>query len=218
MAGTEEFKTTLVGGYDKDDVQERFRQVHEQNYAEKSKLMLEIGEKDTEINELRAQLRTRENEVAELQQKISGQYQKYVDNYESIGKLVFDAQMRAEQIVAEANEEHTKLVEAAKQQGEQIIAEANVQSQNILTGANAQSQSILAEAQAEAQRRLERVQKDIGQTIEEGKKKYVAVQEEMNAIVEVINQAQRRFMESYKEVHQIVDGMPETMPSSDDEN
>ena len=45
----------------------------------------------------------------------------------------------------------------------------------------------------------------------DGKKKYVAVQDEMNEIVELINQAQKRFMSSYKEVHRIVTAMPESL-------
>ena len=45
----------------------------------------------------------------------------------------------------------------------------------------------------------------------------MAVQEEMNAIVDLINQAQKRFMESYKEVHRIVDTMPESLRDLEEE-
>ena len=51
----------------------------------------------------------------------------------------------------------------------------------------------------------------------DGKRKYIAVQDEMNEIVELINQAQIRFMASYKEVHKIVSAMPETMRELEDE-
>ena len=39
----------------------------------------------------------------------------------------------------------------------------------------------------------------------------------MNAIVDLINQAQKRFMESYKEVHRIVDTMPESLRDLEEE-
>ena len=39
----------------------------------------------------------------------------------------------------------------------------------------------------------------------------------MNGIVELINQAQRRFMSSYKEVHQIISSMPTSLNDIEDE-
>ena len=52
--------------------------------------------------------------------------------------------------------------------------------------------------------------------IAEGKKKYLAVQDEMNGIVELINRAQRRFMSSYKEVHNIIQHIPDSLNDVDD--
>lgn len=39
----------------------------------------------------------------------------------------------------------------------------------------------------------------------------------MNEIVELLNQAQRRFMSSYKEVHQIINSMPTSLNDIEDE-
>ena len=58
---------------------------------------------------------------------------------------------------------------------------------------------------------FEKVQEEVNEKLADGKKKYVAVQDEMNEIVELINQAQKRFMSSYKEVHRIVTAMPESL-------
>ena len=58
---------------------------------------------------------------------------------------------------------------------------------------------------------------EIDDKLLEGKKKYVAVQEEMNEIVQLINQAQRRFMASYKEVHQIISTMPSSLNDIEEE-
>ena len=40
----------------------------------------------------------------------------------------------------------------------------------------------------------------------------------MNEIVQLINEAQKRFMSSYKEVHRIISTMPESMKELEDEN
>ena len=58
---------------------------------------------------------------------------------------------------------------------------------------------------------MESVQAEIDDKLLEGKKKYLAVQEEMNGIVELINQAQKRFMSSYREVHHIISSMPTSL-------
>ena len=76
---------------------------------------------------------------------------------------------------------------------------------------------LLAEATVEAERRVLSVQTEIDEKLAEGKKKYIAVQDEMNDIVELINQAQQRFMSSYKEVHRIISSMPESMQELGDE-
>ena len=61
------------------------------------------------------------------------------------------------------------------------------------------------------------MQSEIDDKLVEGKKKYLAVQDEMNGIVELINQAQKRFMASYKEVHQIISTMPTSLQDIEDE-
>ena len=75
----------------------------------------------------------------------------------------------------------------------------------------------MEEARMEAQKCLDAVQSEVDEKLAEGKRKYIAVQEELNEIVELINQAQRRFMASYREVHQIIRSMPESMRELEDE-
>ena len=160
MAEYEMFKTTLMGGYDKEEVQELIQKLKD------------------EMAELQKRIELKEAYQARMEEDIKEKYQKYIDNYESIGKLVFEAQIKAEGMENEAREKCEKMI---------------------------------AEAEEEAKRRVEAVQSEIDDKLLEGKKKYVAVQEEMNGIVELINQAQRRFMSSYKEVHQIISSMPTSL-------
>ena len=67
------------------------------------------------------------------------------------------------------------------------------------------------EAEEEARRTIDSIQQEVDDKLAEGKKRYVAVQNELNEIVELINQAQKRFMASYKEVHNIINAMPESL-------
>lgn len=209
----EMFKTTLMGGFDKDDVLTKVQIMKDEAYAEKSKLIKEKKEKDKKIDELNkrlnlkdvqrdqqimelreehakemeevlARLRMKEEQKDKLEQQIQVKYQKYIDRYDLIGSLILDAQEKAEKIVKEAEETRDKMLE---------------------------------EARIEAQKCLDAVQTEVDDKLAEGKRKYIAVQEEMNEIVELINQAQRRFMSSYREVHQIISTMPESLRELEDE-
>ena len=161
MTEFEMLKTSLMGGYDKEEVQELIQRM-----------------RDEKIAELQKRIELKDAYQVRMEENIKEKYQKYIDNYESIGKLVFDAQLKADSMEKETKEKCDQMI---------------------------------AEAEEEAKRRVESVQSEIDDKLVEGKKKYLAVQEEMNGIVELINQAQRRFMSSYKEVHQIISSMPTSL-------
>ena len=56
----ERFKTTLMGGFDKDDVLNQVREMKDAAYAEKSKLIKEKKEQEKQIQELKKQLAKKE--------------------------------------------------------------------------------------------------------------------------------------------------------------
>lgn len=173
--GGDLFKTTLMGGYDKEDVAEGIKKLKDEAYAEKTKLLGTIKERDKKISELMEKVSHKEMRIEELERDIREKYQSYIDNYDSIGRLVYDAQVRANTIIKDADEQGARIIE---------------------------------QAQEAAQKCLESVQSEVDERLSEGKKKYIAVQEELNETVELINQVQRRFMESCKVVHRIVSTMP----------
>ena len=138
----------------------------------------QLADKDARIAELQKRIELKEDYQARLEEDIREKYQKYIDNYESIAKLVFEAQVKADTLERETKEKCEKM---------------------------------LQDAEEEARRKVESVQSEIDDKLLEGKKKYLAVQEEMNGIVELINQAQKRFMSSYREVHHIISSMPTSL-------
>ena len=183
MGEHEMFKTTLMGVYDKEEVQELIQKMKDEMAEVQVNYRKQLAERDERIAELQKRIELKDAYQARMEEDIKEKYQKYIDNYESIGKLVFEAQLKSDSMQKEAEEKCSKMIE---------------------------------EAEAEAKRRVESVQSEIDDKLLEGKKKYLAVQEEMNGIVELINQAQKRFMSSYKEVHQIINSMPTSLNDIED--
>ena len=67
---------------------------------------------------------------------------------------------------------------------------------------------MIAQAEEEAQKKIDAVQSEVDRRIAEGKEKYEIVQKRLVEIVDLLNQLQKRFMTSYKEIHQLVDDSP----------
>jgi len=198
MSEHEVFRTTLMGGYDKEDVLEQFQNQKGAAAAEKSRLLKELEVKNTEIQELKdqlakkdvqleekdVQLAKKDTQMVQLEKEFSDKYQKYTDHFESISRLLVESQIKADETIDQAEQEKER---------------------------------ILGEAEAEAARRVDAVQLEIDEKLADGKRRYVEVQQEMNEIVELINQAQKKFMASYKEVHRIVSAMPESLQEFEEE-
>lgn len=189
MGDYEMFKTTLMGGFDKDDVMQKVEELKDSAFREKKRLEKEVKERDEKIAELTKRLELKEAQKEKLEQDVTEKYQKYVDNYDKIGSLIFNAQIQADAMLKEAEARRDEMIAKAQEEAD----------------------ARRAEAEREATERIARVQDEINEKLADGKKKYIAVQDEMNDIVELINQAQKRFMSSYKEVHRIITTMPDSL-------
>ena len=171
----EMFKTTLMGGFDKDDVQEKVQKMKDETAQQQLAFKKEIEEKEQKIAELQKRLELKEANQERLERDIQEKYQKYVDNYETIGRVALEAQLRADKMIEETQEKCDKMV---------------------------------ADAEAEAKQKIVDAEQEIDGKLLDGKKKYLALQEEMSQIVDLINSAQKHFADSYNEVHKIIDAMP----------
>ncbi|MCC6094590.1 MAG: hypothetical protein LIV24_06165 [Eubacterium sp.] len=197
MAESEElFKTTAFGGYDKDDVQAELQRLKDNAFEEKTKISKELAnarkaldekdavirEKDARIEELQEDLNAKDKEILKMEKTIREKYQSYVDNYDTIGSLIYEAKIRAKQIDRETESEKQRRIAQAE----------------------ADAQKIRDQAQEEAQKTLDGVQKQIDDMNREGKQQYNAVQEELSQVVEIFNRVQKQFMNSYKAIQDIV--------------
>lgn len=123
----EQFKTTLMGGYDKEDVQNQFKMLKDAAQAEKNKLNTEIEEKNKVIEEKDALIKEKNEEIEKLKKDISEKYQSYIDNYDTIGKIVYETRIEADKMLKEAQESKSKIISGAEEEAKAKIAKAQTE-------------------------------------------------------------------------------------------
>lgn len=170
----EEIKTTLMGGYDKEDVQNKINSLIDKYETEASKKDKEIEELKKSVSKKDEQISAKNSEIDKLNKDIGEKYQGYIDNYNTIGKIVYETRIQSE-----------KTLDDARIKGESIIAEAN----------------------KKAQLSIDKAQEEVDKRISEGKKKYDVLQEEINELLQLVNQVQHKFMQSFKAIHEISGAM-----------
>lgn len=178
----ETFKTTLLGGFDKEDVLEQVQRMRDEAAQERKRLSREVSESESQIHRLQEQIDRKDEELQNREEEIRKEYQKYIDKYESISKLVFEAQVRADEMIKQAGEECERMRQ---------------------------------ETQEEIQEMMEQSEREMSERLADGKKRYLAIQREINGIADLVSQVQRSFMASYKEIHNLVNAVPETMDDTD---
>ncbi len=146
-------------------------------------------EANARIAALEKEIRKRDKVIAELKNRI----------------VLKDSQV--DRMETDIRNKYQKYIENYRQIGD-LVYESKLKGQRIIEEAHSEANRIIANADAEAKKRVAVVQGQIDQKLTDGKKKYLAVQDEMNEIVDMFNQMQRKFMQSYKEVHEIIQSMP----------
>lgn len=208
MGDEERFKTTKFGGYDKEEVLAELQKMKENAHAEKAQILRELENtkraaagiqkeitvRDAKIAELQETIASKEREIADLNRTIREKYQSYVDNYDTIGSLIYESKIRAKQIIRETEEEQKRILEEAQEE----------------------AQRIREEAESAAQRRLDDVQIEIDDRNTAGRMQLESVQEELNSALDIFNKLQRQFMSSYKSIQQIVRDRPEGPDTDED--
>ncbi|MDY6285727.1 MAG: hypothetical protein SPL65_00110 [Lachnospiraceae bacterium] len=194
--GEEIFRTAKFGGYDKEDVEQGIQRIQDAATVEKNDLRnkldqanKQISDKDAEISSLNAKIRelqdsliAKDKELQDMEKNVREKYQSYVDNYDTIGSLIYEAKLRAKQ----------------------VDRDTEAQKQKILAEAQTEAQQIRDNAAAEGEKMIEDVEKQIEEKNRNGKMQYEAVQEELAHVIEIFNQVQKQFMNSYREIQNIV--------------
>ena len=121
MAEYEVIKTTLFGGYKKSAVHEVIQRLKDEMADQEASFRKEIEERNARIDELQRRIEEKDKEQARAEEEIQEKYQKYVDNYESISKLVLEAQLKAESMEKDAGEKCDKMVADAEEEAKRKI-------------------------------------------------------------------------------------------------
>lgn len=175
----DQFKSARKGGYDKEDVDQQFFEIKEAAAEEKNRLSEQLEMKDSQLEELRRIVKKQQAEIDTMKQDIAEKYQSYIDNYDTIGRIIYDSNVQAKKVVDEANQEHDQIIAQAQEKAGQIIEEARL---------NATADALREKQSLEAQ--IERCKKDyaiISDKISQLLRKVDDMQKEFNTTVHSIN-------------------------------
>ena len=175
---------------------QELQKMKENAHAEKSQILRELEEsrkdcarisrelqaKDAKITELQDTILAKDRELTEMDRTVREKYQSYIDNYETIGSLIYESNIRAKQIARETEEERQKILDDAK----------------------AEAVRICEEAEKTAQKRLQDIQTEIEDRTTAGRQEFEFVQDELNNALELFSKLQKQFMHSYKSILEIV--------------
>ena len=177
---------TVMRGFDKEEVFAYIKKIEADANQKVAQARADVIEKDKQIAELKQRIQSKDARYERLENEVEVKYRTYIDNYEKIGSLVYESQVKGDKIIAEAQKEAARLTAESRSQYDRTMAEADLA----------------------ARTRIDAVQGEIDARLTEGKKQYAKVQEDMNEIVDLINEVQKRFMRAYKEIHEVVQHMP----------
>ena len=119
-------------GFDKEEVLTYVQKQEEDYNKQISDLEKEIKNRDKMILELKARIAQKDEQRALLEDEIEKKYKKYIDNYDKIGALVYESQVK----------------------GDKMIADAKVQADKILADANAEARTKVDSVQSEVDAKL----------------------------------------------------------------
>lgn len=179
----DQFKSARKGGYDKEDVDQQFFEIKEAAAEEKNRLNEQLEMKDSQLAELRRVVKSQQTEIDTMKKDISEKYQSYIDNYDTIGRIIYDSNVQAKKIVDDANREHDSIIAEANEKAGQIIEEARLSA----------TADALREKQAlEAQ-------------IERSKKDYAIISDKVSQLLRKLDDMQLEFNATVRSINNIAD-------------
>lgn len=232
------FKTALKG-FDKDEVLVYVQQLKDEMNQAKSESEKAINERDKIIRDLKNRLVQKDEQRTQLENEIETKYKKYKDNFDKIGRLVFDAQLQSEQVISEAKAQADKSVEEAQSVAEKTLTEARSKAAFIEKEAEKAAEKIRqeasedaasvkkssdeeaaekrAQAQNEAESMIRTAQESVDRIIADGRMKYARIQTVLEETLGLFSEIQKSFLDNYKEVHKIVEEAGTTMAALEGE-
>lgn len=125
----------------------------------------------------------------------------------------------ADDLMAGCQRESERILTDAESDRDRLLSEARNESTHLVSTARDEHDRIIAQAEDIAQKKKAYVDAEIAASIGSARKKYAAIRTEMEGIVDLINQVQKRFMNSYRDIHMLSQELPEELegfPEEDD--
>ena len=215
------FKTTLMGGFDKDDVMTKVQNLKDQAYAAQKKLEAKIEEKEQEIEKLNRKIREREDKIEELEKNIHEKYQSYIDNYDSISGLVFEAQVKAKKLTQETeetdeacckkreetNESCRKQREETKESCAKQRRETKEQCEYMVESARQKGEELAAVYEEKLQAEAEEIQGHMDAELQKANTRYQKIYAEMETMTSVLEKNRRIFEETFAGIEKMREEM-----------
>lgn len=223
------FKTTLMGGFDKDDVMTKVQNLKDQAYAAQKKLEAKVEEKEQEIEKLNRKIREREDKIEELEKNIHEKYQSYIDNYDSISGLVFEAQVKAKKLTQETedacrekteetdeacckkreetNESCRKQREETKESCAKQRRETKEQCEYMVESARQKGEELAAVYEEKLQAEAEEIQSHMDAELQKANTRYQKIYAEMETMTSVLEKNRRIFEETFAGIEKMREEM-----------
>lgn len=125
----------------------------------------------------------------------------------------------ADDLMAGCRRESERILSDAEGDRDKLLSDARLEVTRLVGDAHDEHDRIIAQAEDIAAKKKAYVDAEIAASIGTARKKYNAIRTEMESIVGLINQVQKRFMNSYRDIHMLSSELPEELQGfADDED
>ena len=178
---------TELRGFNKEEVISFIEELESENRQKLQALAEKVKEQEQTIADLRARLELRDQQKAALENDIETKYKTYIENYDKIAALVYEAQIKADTILKEAHEKESA-----------ILADADAEAERRVRAVREEVEATISDGKM----RYRDIRKQIAALTQTLDTACIRFEDESNAV-------RSRFEKGYREVHVIFESMPE---------
>ena len=137
-----------IKGYSKEEVDAYIDGMEEDQKKKIARIEEASREKDRVIAELRRRVALKEQQRETLEYQIETKYKKYIENYDKIASLVYDAEVRADETMKAAHEKEQKILAEADAEAKRRVDAVEERVRAAMEDGQAQYRKIWSEIRA----------------------------------------------------------------------
>ena len=163
--------TTEIKGYNREEVADYLRKQQEDFEAKIAAMEEKNRIQAKQIEDLKRRIEQKEEQRERLENEIETKYKKYIENYDKIASLVYDAEVKSDQILAEAYDKEKK-----------ILSDADMEAKRRVDSVAGEVEAKIADGK----QRFKDIQAQInalGETMNEAQKRFMAGYKSVHAII-----------------------------------